>query len=107
MLKLYPVADIEEGKSKGFDLEDGRRMFAVKKNDDIFLYLNECPHLGINLEWQEDEFLDMDGALIQCSTHGALFEIDSGHCLAGPCQGDYLTPVDFEIQDGQICIAES
>ncbi len=52
----------------------------------------------------EHDFLDMDGALIQCSTHGALFEIESGHCLAGPCQGDRLTPVPFAEEDGQLVL---
>lgn len=98
MTDLCSIHDIEESKSKGFDSHQGP-VFVVKKDDVIFVYKNVCPHLGVNLEFLEDEFLDQDGALIECSTHGALFEIESGHCLAGPCQGEYLSTVEFKIEN--------
>lgn len=98
MIELCSIHDLEEGQSLGFDLP-GNPVFAVRKDGEIYVYKNECPHLGVALEFQENEFLDMDGALIQCSTHGALFEIESGHCLVGPCQGDHLKPVEFKVVD--------
>jgi nitrite reductase/ring-hydroxylating ferredoxin subunit len=98
MIELCSVHDLNEGQSLGFDIP-GRPVFAVRKDGDLFVYQNECPHLGVELEFQENDFLDLDGALIQCSTHGALFEIETGHCLSGPCQGDYLTPVKFTVKD--------
>ncbi|MDX1817563.1 MAG: Rieske (2Fe-2S) protein [Marinobacter sp.] len=63
-------------------------------------YLNQCPHLGIELNWMPGRFRDSDGHFIQCSTHGALFKPDSGECIAGPCQGDALTALDIREQDG-------
>lgn len=106
MTELCSVHDLEEGRSLGFDLPDNP-VFAVRKDGEIYVYKNVCPHLGVALEFMENEFLDMDGALIQCSTHGALFEIESGHCLAGPCQGENLTPVAFEVQNDMIVLKES
>lgn len=105
MTELCSVQDLEEGQSLGFDLPDNP-VFAVRKDGEIHVYRNSCPHLGVNLEFQENDFLDMDGALIECSTHGALFEIETGECLAGPCQGDYLTPVPFRVQDDKIVLME-
>ncbi len=105
MISLIAVEDIEEGTSKGIDL-DNHYMFVVKKDDQIHLYWNRCPHLGTPLEWQEDKFLDADGALIQCSTHGALFRIEDGHCLVGPCKGKNLQKISCEIQNGMITVAE-
>lgn len=96
--------DIAEGKSKGFQLDD-TFLFAVKKNNEIFLYQNSCPHLGIQLEWQEDQFLDIEGTMIQCSSHGALFRIEDGVCLLGPCLGRSLTPVEFTLKEGLIEIS--
>lgn len=93
--------DIAEGKSKGFQIGE-TFLFAVKKNNQIFIYENSCPHLGIQLEWQADEFLDIDASMIQCSSHGALFKIEDGECLLGPCQGQSLTAIDFTIKVGQI-----
>ena len=105
MISLIAVEDIEEGTSKGIDLEN-YYMFVVKKEDQIHLYWNRCPHLGTPLEWQEDKFLDADGALIQCSTHGALFRIEDGHCLVGPCKGKNLLKIPFIIEDGMLMVAE-
>jgi nitrite reductase/ring-hydroxylating ferredoxin subunit len=77
-------------------------LFVVKKNGLVFFYENSCPHLGIDLEWNKDQFLDVDDALIQCSTHGALFVIETGACVAGPCLGQKLTAIEHEIIDGQL-----
>ncbi|TGG94066.1 Rieske (2Fe-2S) protein [Natronospirillum operosum] len=93
--------DIPEGESRGFTVE-GMALFAVKKDAELYLYKNECPHLGVNLEWKEDEFLDLDGELIECAMHGALFQITDGHCIAGPCQGESLKPLPWKMDDGQV-----
>ena len=105
MIGLIAVDEIEEGTSRGLDVNNVY-LFAVKKNGQCYLYWNRCPHLGTPLEWQENRFLDADGALIQCSTHGALFRIEDGHCLAGPCKGKYLQSVPFSICNGQIMVAD-
>ena len=47
-----------------------------------------------------------DGALILCSSHGALFEKDSGYCVAGPCAGRALTPVALEVRSGFVLLAD-
>lgn len=106
MISLIQVDDIEEGSSKGIELNN-LYMFAVKKDDQIFLYWNRCPHLGTPLEWEEDRFLDPDGALIICSTHGALFQIEDGHCLAGPCKGKHLQQIPFIVDNGMVTVEES
>jgi nitrite reductase/ring-hydroxylating ferredoxin subunit len=105
MISLCHVDDIEEGNSKGFEV--GKKyVFAVKKDGQLFLYYNYCPHLGTPLEWQEDQFLDNDGALIQCSTHGALFLIENGQCILGPCKGKRLKAIPFIIGNGFMMVEE-
>lgn len=93
--------DIPDPGAKGF-VVDQQPLFAVHRYGDIFVYRNACPHLGIELEWMPDQFLDRDGELIQCATHGALFLIDTGACVAGPCTGQALEPLPFTVQDGAI-----
>jgi nitrite reductase/ring-hydroxylating ferredoxin subunit len=44
--------------------------------------------------------------LIQCSSHGALFEIDTGLCLAGPCPGARLRPIELRIERGYVLVAD-
>ena len=105
MTILCHQQDIAEGKSKGFKLDE-RFVFAVKKQGKIYVYENACPHLGIQLEWTEDAFLDAEGTLIQCSMHGALFKIDDGECILGPCQGQSLNAIEFKLEGDQIISSE-
>jgi len=102
---LCKTTDIKDPGSKSFELKIKRKtqaIFVVHKDGEFFAYLNKCPHTGANLEWQEDKFLDLDNALIQCATHDALFIINSGKCIAGPCVGDSLSSLALSIVDGEI-----
>ena len=99
--KLCHASEIQEGGAKGFNLEPELSVFVVKKNQQLYGYRNSCPHLGIELEWIEDQFLDSDNSLIQCSTHGALFLIEDGLCVSGPCQGQMLTSIDIEMDESE------
>ena len=103
-ITLCHVDDIPEGAARGFEVA-GTRVFAVRKRGEIHLYLNRCPHLGIPLDWEPDSFLDAEGLYIRCANHGAIFAIDTGNCIMGPCLGDALWALDFRIEDGAIMIA--
>jgi nitrite reductase/ring-hydroxylating ferredoxin subunit len=102
---LVRLADVPEGTSRGFTIETDagcRDIFVVHKGGCIRAYVNSCPHTGGPLDWVPDQFLDAGGELIQCATHHALFRIEDGLCIAGPCAGDSLTPVAIAVRDGQI-----
>ena len=104
MISLFGIDALEEGASRGIQL-DNTCLFAVKQDGEIYLYFNRCPHLGTPLEWEEDRFLDDDGALIRCSTHGALFQVNDGLCLVGPCKGKYLKAVPYTVQNGLLMVS--
>lgn len=89
MIRLCAPDELAEGRSRGFFVE-GRRLLAVRRDGHVHVYLNRCPHRGLPLEWREDDFLDASGSLIQCAHHGALFLIDNGECVTGPCAGQSL-----------------
>jgi len=95
------ATDIPENGSKGFEC-NGEKYFAVKKDSAVYIYKNSCPHIGVALEWVEDQFLDSSQTMIQCANHGALFVIENGACVAGPCSGQKLTAVKFVVVDGVI-----
>ena len=101
--RLCHIDAIAEGSTKGF-IANGLKLFAVKRDSNIYLYSNHCPHLGIELNWQEDQFLNHDANLIQCATHGALFLVETGECISGPCLGQQLAPVPFTTVDDYIVI---
>lgn len=93
-MKLLCLSEaLLEGHSRGFEYAN-TRLLAVRREGRVYIYLNRCPHRGIGLEWQPDQFLDPSASLIQCATHGALFLIESGECVAGPCAGQFLSAID-------------
>ncbi|WP_439853836.1 Rieske (2Fe-2S) protein [Pseudomonas yamanorum] len=87
---LCTSSELAANASLGFDI-DGRKLFAVRREGIAYFYINRCPHRGVPLEWQPHQFLDPSASLIQCATHGALFLIENGECVAGPCAGQSLT----------------
>ena len=89
MKLLCATQHLTEGQSRGFLLDD-INLLAVRRDGQVYVYRNRCPHRGIPLEWQPDQFLDHSHSMIQCATHGALFLIESGECVAGPCAGQSL-----------------
>lgn len=104
-ITLCHVNDIPEGGSRGFDVA-GTRLFAVKKRNEIFLYLNRCPHQALPLEWEPDNFLDSEGLYLKCANHGALFILETGECIQGPCLGDALWALEYRQEDGMVIIEE-
>ncbi|MES2625526.1 MAG: Rieske 2Fe-2S domain-containing protein [Pseudomonadota bacterium] len=103
---LCALTAIPDGGTRGFALPQAQ-LFAVRSGGDVSVYLNRCPHLGIPLNWQEDGFLDNEKAFIQCSTHGALFEKQSGLCIQGPCRGESLWQIMCSIKAGNVVIDDA
>ncbi|HSG59416.1 MAG TPA: Rieske 2Fe-2S domain-containing protein [Woeseiaceae bacterium] len=78
--------------------------FVVRQGDEIFAYQNSCAHVGHPLNWMPDAFLSKDRKSIQCASHGALYEIDTGLCVKGPCVGKSLRPVQAEVRNGTVFV---
>lgn len=72
--------------------------FAVKISSRIVAYQNQCPHTGAPLNWQENKFLDIFNSHIQCTLHGAIFQIEDGLCVRGPCLGRSLKRIDTVVE---------
>ena len=77
-------------------------LIALRKGDEVFLYKNSCPHIGGPLDLDNAKFLTPNKTHIICSTHGALFEIEDGVCIDGPCVGDKLEAVACRVEDGMV-----
>lgn len=91
--------DITELQTRGFSVETDQgplELFLIRLDNKVHAYQNHCPHLGIPLNWQPDEFLSLEATHIQCSTHGALFTLEDGYCVAGPCAGQNLTALSLD-----------
>ena len=107
MNKIAMTEEIPEREARAFDTDDGRTIFITQRDGSYYAYNNLCPHLQTELEFLENQFLDRDGEYIECSTHGALFDVESGECISGPCQGDFLEKVKIDVHsDGGIYIVK-
>jgi nitrite reductase/ring-hydroxylating ferredoxin subunit len=106
------VRDIPNRRSKGFHLlrrePDGTEtpwhILVVRWDRKLYGYVNRCPHQGVNLDWERNQFLDPSGARLICGKHGALFEVETGECVEGPCCSERLEPVRLCVLDGDVCV---
>jgi len=107
--RLCRLEEIPEPGSRGFRLGTGgeaRALFIVRHQGRVVAYENVCPHVGSPLDWVPDRFLDFERRYILCATHGALFRIEDGHCIEGPCAGKALTPVRIRLAAGEVYLEE-
>lgn len=81
--------------------------FVIHKEGRVYAYWDSCPHTGVSLAWVPGRYLDVDEAFLQCSTHGALFTLDTGLCVQGPCAGQSLAPVSVVIEKGSVFVKKS
>ena len=107
LIKLCDYNELEELDSRGFyitELTPPRNIFIVRRKDRVLGYENSCPHTMGPLDWSPNQFLNYDKEYIQCANHGALFEIEGGKCIYGPCAGQSLWPVELQV-DNEIVFA--
>lgn len=81
--------------------------FAVRYDGRVYAYLNSCAHIAVELDWNEGEFFDQSGLYLICSTHGATYEADTGHCVMGPCKGAHLVALKVAEHGGNVYLLES
>jgi nitrite reductase/ring-hydroxylating ferredoxin subunit len=58
-------------------------------------WLNCCPHQGRRLDYAPGKFLIDKGQLV-CAAHGAVFRLDDGECVGGPCRGEHLAKIEVQ-----------
>lgn len=105
--QLCRLGDLPPDGAKGFTFgEDIKRfeMFVVWRGGELLAYVNDCPHAHTTLDYLPDRFFSLDKAHLLCGTHGALFRIQNGLCVAGPCKGKRLTLVPVHLEKDMIRI---
>lgn len=104
-VRLGPLALIADGAARAFVVKVGEARFhgfAVRRGAALFGYVDRCPHAGLPLAQALDAYLSPDGNLIQCSWHGALFTVETGDCVGGPCPGRALERWPVHAVDGEM-----
>jgi nitrite reductase/ring-hydroxylating ferredoxin subunit len=123
-LQLCTLAELQRTGCREFRLGGGDwplRGFVVRAGSDarsaagseagndadseIRAYVNRCPHQLLRLNFLPDDVFTADRRYILCEMHDALFERDSGLCIAGPCLGRRLWMLPIEIDAGRVLLA--
>src|SRR5690554_4988092 len=68
---------------------DQTTAFFVRYQGTAYGYLNRCPHMGSELDWENSVFTRA-GDQLMCARHGATFAPDTGLCTGGPCRSSRL-----------------
>ena len=95
----------EGGLGVRFPIAEATNGFVIRFRGSVRAYVNRCPHMGTELDWQPGELFDASGAYLVCSTHGALFEPLTGYCVAGPCRGASLQEIAAVEFDGKVLVS--
>jgi nitrite reductase/ring-hydroxylating ferredoxin subunit len=105
-LKLIArVGELAHGGSKKFKFRRGEfesEALLINYQGALFAYVNRCPHIGISLDWVDNQFFTLDQRYLMCANHGAVFEPPTGECVWGPCVGAALQRVELEIEGGKV-----
>jgi nitrite reductase/ring-hydroxylating ferredoxin subunit len=111
---ICPSDAVRPGGARAFSLEritetGEKRPFPIvivrTLKNKYFGYVNSCPHQGTWLNFGAGEFFTPDRALLKCGRHGATFQIDTGLCVEGPCQGKHLDSIMLTVANGEVCLS--
>lgn len=104
-------SELEAGEVRSVSLghdADGRPIQAMVLRDEsgvVVAYRNLCRHLPVPLDGGTGELLSADGMHLVCGTHGAIYRLNDGYCVDGPCEGMALHGLSVHRRDGELYVA--
>jgi nitrite reductase/ring-hydroxylating ferredoxin subunit len=101
------TAELPAGRTKKFSFErDGRMVpaFVANFRGTLVAYVNECVHLPISLDLDDNDLFTCDGNFFVCKTHGSVYEPSGGQCIGGPGQGKSLEALPVIVEDGAVYV---
>ena len=108
--RLCHADDVEEGQARGFGPLAGsrRKVILVRRNGRLHAFLDACPHYstGTPMAWKTDAYLNGERTHLTCHSHNALFDMETGECILGPCLGQSLTRIEIAVgEEGDVFVA--
>ncbi len=83
----------------------------VRRDDELHAWRNVCPHNGSPLCRERRGFLVLESgkkggthrAELRCNVHDARFDLATGVCTAGPCEGEHLESIPLQLHGNDVC----
>jgi NAD(P)H-dependent nitrite reductase small subunit len=91
------ASELSDGETLGVVLDD-EYIALYRVNEEIFATDNVCPHAFALLS---DGFLE--GHVIECPLHGAMFDVRNGKCQSGPYED--IKAFQIELRDGEVYVS--
>ena len=92
--KIVLNQQVAEGHSAIFSYRDEIGFLSegliIRHKGRLFAYKNLCRHQPRPLDFGEGTVLTDDSQFLQCCHHGAIFQLETGLCISGPCEGASL-----------------
>ncbi len=107
-VRLCALDEIADPGAKGFSFRKDDFLFhgfVVRGAGRLRGFIDRCPHAGLPLAMIPDRYLTREADLILCSAHGAMFRIEDGLCLGGPCAGRSLEVWAVGVVAGEVITA--
>ena len=82
-----------------------REAILVRAGDAVAGWLNYPQHLTYVRLDTGGGAATRNGEIV-CTNHGAMFEVDTGLCTHGPCEGAYLNGLDVEVDGGEVSLSD-
>jgi nitrite reductase/ring-hydroxylating ferredoxin subunit len=103
LIRLCAVTDVSAGRATLTRLSQTLSVILLRLQDGtLTAYRNACPHMGIELDWDPARLLTKDARHLKCTGHHALFDVQTGTCVKGPCQGEILTRLKIQESNGEV-----
>ncbi len=82
-----------------------RSALVLRSGEAVHAFENRCPHFGTALAQRQEHMIYVPHTSLSCNVHYARFRWHDGYCESGDCQGESLTPLAVELQDGEVLLA--
>jgi len=87
------------------DGEDEKEAILIRDDKGIIGWLNYCQHYT-HIKLDKGSGAEMRNGEVICTNHGAYFEVDSGRCTFGPCEGAFLNELAVGVEDGDVYLVD-
>ena len=104
---LCALADIPAEGAKEVTFGEGYDCFRIvllRSGENVLALRNRCAHVQIPLNYELDLFHVLDGKVLMCAHHGAMYRISDGFCFDGPCEGASLSPVPVAVRGDSVVV---
>ena len=101
---LFTVRDVD-GETPPDETGDRREAILLREDGDVVGWLNYCQHFT-HIRLDKGSGAERRDGEVLCTNHGAMFDVESGLCTHGPCEGAYLEGLEVRADDGTVYLTD-